>query len=228
MISTLLALVIISLAHIPSWMTNAESQDLNTTSLTIEDRIGMIMGNRITKMMDDTIDMIKNVNSTVIVNQSGNGITPVTNITDINNKASIKSINELEKPAGNNNTALALSNISIDSPNGSTSLEEMEISQTENATIINEQDTTAFEEKNISSTANTTENTTSSSDINRNTINNNKNNNTEIHKIFDTDNNNSNKTSAAATTTDRPTSRNSIENFFTQIGETLKKFFSGN
>src|SRR5919112_2641982 len=103
MVSILLALVIIILDSV-SLMTDAESQAPNTTSITIEDRIGMIMGNRITKMMDDTINMIKNVNSTVIVNQSESGITPVTNLTDVNNKASIKSINKLEKPAGNNNT----------------------------------------------------------------------------------------------------------------------------
>jgi hypothetical protein len=84
MVSILLALVIIILDPV-SLMTNAESQaPPNTTSTTIEDRIGMIMGNRITKMMDDTINMIKNVNSTVIVNQSENGITPVTNLTDVN------------------------------------------------------------------------------------------------------------------------------------------------
>src|SRR5919109_3641912 len=101
MISIVLALVIISLAYVSSWMITAESQYLNTTNITIEDRIGIIMGNRISKMMDDTIDMIKNVNSTMIINQSENGITPVTNITDIN-KAGIKNINKLETLTGNN------------------------------------------------------------------------------------------------------------------------------
>src|SRR3712207_8882390 len=63
----LLALVIITFDPV-SLITDAESQTPpNTTSVTIEDRIGMIMGNRITKMMDDTINMIKNVNTTVIV-----------------------------------------------------------------------------------------------------------------------------------------------------------------
>jgi hypothetical protein len=30
------------------------------------------------------------------------------------------------------------------------------------------------------------------------------------------------------TTTDKPTSSNNIGNFFTQIGESVKKFFGGN
>jgi hypothetical protein len=91
------------------------------------------------------------------------------------------------------------------------SLEEMEKSP-ENA-IINKQDTTVFEGQNISSTStvNTTENT-SSSDINQKTMND------------DADNN---KT-LAATTTNKPISRNNVENFFTQIGEAVKKFFGDN
>jgi hypothetical protein len=218
MISIVLALVIMSLAYVSSWMITAESQDLNTTNITIEDRIGMIMGNRISKMMDDTIDMIKNVNSTMIINQSENGITPVTNITDIN-KAGIKNINKLETLTGNN-TVLDLDNISTDSLNHSMLLEEMEKSQIENATI-NEQGTTAFESQNISSNVNTIENT-SSSDINQKTIDD----NTGIHTILDADNNN-NKT-LTSTTTDKPTSRNSVENFFTQIGEAVKKLFGAN
>jgi hypothetical protein len=224
MVSTLLALVIIiSLAHVSCSMTNAESQDLNTTSnMTIEDRIEMIMGNRITKMMDDTIYMIKNANNTLITNQSKNGITPITNITDVNN-IDVKSVGKLEKLAGNN-TALDLDNNNnsiIDSPNASMSLGEMEKSQTENATI-NEQGTTAFEGQNLSSsTVNSTKNT-SSSDINQKIIND----NTGTHTILDVDDNN-NKT-LAATTTNKPTSRNDVENFFTQIGEAVKKFFGGN
>lgn len=225
MVSTLLALVIIiSLAHVSCSMTNAESQDLNTTSsMTIEDRIEMIMGNRITKMMDDTIDMIKNANNTLITNQSKNGITPITNITDVNN-IDVKSVGKLEKLAGNN-TALDLDNNNnnsiIDSPNASMSLGEMEKSQTENATI-NEQGTTAFEGQNLSSsTVNSTKNT-SSSDINQKIIND----NTGTHTILDADDNN-NKT-LAATTTNKPTSRNDVENFFSQIGEAVKKFFGGN
>src|SRR5215213_4471720 len=155
MVSILLALVIIILDPV-SLMTNAESQlPPNTTSITIEDRIGMIMGNRITKMMDDTINMIKNSNSTVIVNQSETGITPVTNLTDVN-ETDIRSTNELEKLAGNN-IALTLDDIGIDIPNASM-LEELEKSRAENATI-NEQDTTVFEGQNISSTVNTTKNT---------------------------------------------------------------------
>jgi hypothetical protein len=223
MVSTLLALVIIiSLAHVSCSMTNAESQDLNTTSsMTIEDRIEMIMGNRITKMMDDTIDMIKNSNNTLITNQSKNGITPITNITDVNN-IDVKSVGKLEKLAGNN-TALDLDNNNnsiIDSPNASMSLGEMEKSQTENATI-NEQGTTAFEGQNLSSsTVNSTKNT-SSSDINQKIIND----NTGTHTILDADDNNK---TLAATTTNKPTSRNDVENFFTQIGEAVKKFFGGN
>jgi hypothetical protein len=211
MVSVLLALVVMYLAHVTNSMTNAVSQDLNTTSnTTIEDRIEMIMGNRITKLMDDTIDMVKNANTTVITNQSENGIIPVTNVTDVN-KVGVKSIDKLEKLTGKN-TALDLgNNSSIDSPNASMSLEEMEKSP-ENA-IINKQDTTAFEGQNISSTStvNTTENT-SSSDINQKTMND------------DADNN---KT-LAATTTNKPISRNNVENFFTQIGEAVKKFFGDN
>jgi hypothetical protein len=210
MVSVLLALVVMYLAHVTNSMTNAVSQDLNTTSnTTIEDRIEMIMGNRITKLMDDTIDMVKNANTTVITNQSENGIIPVTNVTDVN-KVGVKSIDKLEKLTGKN-TALDLgNNSSIDSPNASMSLEEMEKSP-ENA-IINKQDTTAFEGQNISSTStvNTTENT--SSDINQKTMND------------DADNN---KT-LAATTTNKPISRNNVENFFTQIGEAVKKFFGDN
>ena len=211
MVSSLLALVIIILDSV-SLMTDAESQAPNTTSITIEDKIGMIMGNRITKMMDDTINMIKNVNSTVIVNQSENGITPVTNLTDVN-KTDIRSTNELEKLAGNN-IALTLDDMGIDIPNASM-LEESKKSQTENATI-NEQDTTVFEGQNISSTVNTTKNT--SNIVDQNIINDNTGTNTTLHA--------DNKTLAA--TTDKPTNSNNIGNFFTQIGESVKKFFGGN
>jgi hypothetical protein len=219
MVSILLALVVMSLAHVTSSMTNAVSQELNTTSnTTIEDRIEMIMGNRITKLMDDTIDMIKNANTTVITNQSENGIIPVTNVTDVN-KVGVKSIDKLEKLTGNN-TALDLGNNSSKySPNTSMSLEEIEKSP-ENA-IINKQGTRAFEGQNISSpsTVNTTE-YSSLSDINQKIMND----NTGTHTILDADNN---KT-LAATTTNKPTSRNDVENFFTQIGEAVKKFFGGN
>jgi hypothetical protein len=219
MVSILLALVVMSLAHVTSSMTNAVSQNLNTTSnTTIEDRIEMIMGNRITKLMDDTIDMIKNANTTVITNQSENGIIPVTNITDVN-KVGVKSIDKLEKLTGNN-TALDLGNNSSKySPNTSMSLEEIEKSP-ENA-IINKQGTRAFEGQNISSPSmvNTTE-YSSLSDINQKIMND----NTGTHTILDADNN---KT-LAATTTNKPTSRNDVENFFTQIGEAVKKFFGGN
>jgi hypothetical protein len=219
MVSILLALVVMSLAHVTSSMTNAVSQELNTTSnTTIEDRIEMIMGNRITKLMDDTIDMIKNANTTVITNQSENGIIPVTNVTDVN-KVGVKSIDKLEKLTGNN-TALDLGNNSSKySPNTSMSLEEMEKSP-EN-TIINKQGTRAFEGQNISSpsTVNTTE-YSSLSDINQKIMND----NTGTHTILDADNN---KT-LAATTTNKPTSRNDVENFFTQIGEAVKKFFGDN
>jgi hypothetical protein len=219
MVSILLALVVMSLAHVTSSMTNAISQNLNTTSnTTIEDRIEMIMGNRITKLMDDTIDMIKNANTTVITNQSENGIIPVTNVTDVN-KVGVKSIDKLEKLTGNN-TALDLGNNSSKySPNTSMSLEEIEKSP-ENA-IINKQGTRAFEGQNISSpsTVNTTE-YSSLSDINQKIMND----NTGTHTILDADNN---KT-LAATTTNKPTSRNDVENFFTQIGEAVKKFFGGN
>jgi hypothetical protein len=194
-------------------MTNAESQAPNTTSISIEDRIGMIMGNRITKMMDDTINMIKNVNSTVIVNQSENGITPVTNLTDVN-KTDIRSTNELEKLAGNN-IALTLDDVSTDISNASM-LEELEKSRTENATM-DKQDTAIFEGQNISSTVNnTTENT---SHIDQKIINDNTETNTTLYA--------DNKT-LATTTTDKPTSSNNIGNFFTQIGESVKKFFGGN
>lgn len=218
MVSILLALVVMSLTHVTSSMTNAVSQGLNTTSnTTIEDRIEMIMGNRITNLMDDTIDMIKNANTTVITNQSENGISSVTNVTDVN-KVGVKSIDKLGKSTGKN-TALDLgNNSSIDSPNASMSLEEMEKSP-ENATI-NKQGTTAFEGQNISSpsTVNTTENT--SSDINQKIINN----NTGTHTILDADNN---KT-LAAKTTNKQTSTNDVENFFTQIGKAVKKFFGDN
>jgi hypothetical protein len=219
MVSILLALVVMSLAHVTSSMTNAVSQELNTTSnTTIEDRIEMIMGNRITKLMDDTIDMIKNANTTVITNQSENGIIPVTNVTDVN-KVGVKSIDKLEKLTGNN-TALDLGNNSSKySPNTSMSLEEMEKSP-EN-TIINKQGIRAFEGQNISSPSmvNTTE-YSSLSDINQKIMND----NTGTHTILDADNN---KT-LAATTTNKPTSRNDVENFFTQIGEAVKKFFGDN
>ena len=212
MVSILLALVIITFDP-ASLITDAESQaPPNATSITIEDRIGMIMGNRITKMMDDTINMIKNVNSTVIVNQSENGITPVTNLTDVN-KTEIRSTNELEKLAGNN-IALTLDDISTDISNASM-LEELEISRTENATM-DKQDTAIFEGQNISSTVNnTTENT---SHIDQKIINDNTGTNTTLYA--------DNKT--LATTTDKPTSSNNIGNFFTQIGESVKKFFGGN
>ena len=231
MVSILLALVIIFLAHISSWMTNAQIQDPNTTSsMTIEDKIEMIMGNRITKLMDDTIDMIKNANNTVITNRSENGITPVTNITDVNN-VGVKSIDKLEKKVAGNNTALDLDNSSsIDSPNASMSLKEIKKTQIENATI-NEQGTTAFEGQNISSlssssasTINTTENISSPSDINQKTMND----NIGTHTILDADDNNDNNKILAATTTNKSTSTNNVENFFTQIGEAVKKFFSGN
>ena len=214
MVSILLALVIIILDPV-SLMTNAESQAPNTTSITIEDRIGMIMGNRITKMMDDTINMIKNVNSTVIVNQSENGITPVTNLTDVN-KTDIRSTNELEKLAGNN-IALTLDDISIDIPNASM-LEELERSRTENATMDKQDTAAVFEKQNISSTVNTTENT--SHFVDQKIINDN---NTATNTTLYADN----KTSLT-TTTDKPTSSNNIGNFFTQIGESVKKFFGGN
>ena len=212
MVSILLALVIITFDP-ASLITDAESQaPPNATSITIEDRIGMIMGNRITKMMDDTINMIKNVNSTVIVNQSENGITPVTNLTDVN-KTEIRSTNELEKLAGNN-IALTLDDISTDISNASM-LEELEKSRTENATM-DKQDTAVFEGQNISSTVNnTTENT---SHIDQKIINDNTGTNTTLYA--------DNKT--LATTTDKPTSSNNIGNFFTQIGESVKKFFGGN
>src|ERR687889_138315 len=212
MVSILLALVIITFDP-ASLITDAESQaPPNATSITIEDRIGMIMGNRITKMMDDTINMIKNVNSTVIVNQSENGITPVTNLTDVN-KTEIRSTNELEKLAGNN-IALTLDDSSTDIPNTSM-LEELEKSRTENATI-NEQDTTVFEGQNNSSTVNTTKNT--SNIVDQKILNDNTETNTTLYA--------DNKT--LATTTDKPTSNNNIGNFFTQIGESVKKFFGGN
>jgi hypothetical protein len=176
------------------------------------------MGNRITKMMDDTINMIKNVNSTVIVNQSENGITPVTNLTDVN-KTDIRSTNELEKLAANN-IALTLDDIGTDIPNASM-LEKLEKSRTENATM-DKQDTAAavFEEQNTSSTVNTTENT--SHIVDQKIINNN-NNNTGTNITLYADN----KT-LTTTTTDKPTSSNNIGNFFTQIGESVKKFFGGN
>jgi hypothetical protein len=214
MVSILLALVIIILDPV-SLMTNAESQAPNTTSITIEDRIGMIMGNRITKMMDDTINMIKNVNSTVIVNQSENGITPVTNLTDVN-KTDIRSTNELEKLAGNS-IALTLDDISTDIPNASM-LEELEKSRTENATMDKQDTAAVFEKQNISSTVNTTENT--SHIVDQKIINDN---NTATNTTLYADN----KTSLT-TTTDKPTSSNNIGNFFTQIGESVKKFFGGN
>lgn len=215
MVSILLALVIIILDPV-SLMTNAESQAPNTTSITIEDRIGMIMGDRITKMMDDTINMIKNVNSTVIVNQSENGITPVTNLTDVN-KTDIRSTNELEKLAGNS-IALTLDDISTDIPNASM-LEELEKSRTENATMDKQDTAAVFEKQNISSTVNTTENT-SSHIVDQKIINDN---NTATNTTLYADN----KTSLT-TTTDKPTSSNNIGNFFTQIGESVKKFFGGN
>lgn len=211
MASILLALVIITFDPV-SLITYAESQAPNTTSITIEDRIGMIMGSRITKMMDDTINMIKNVNSTVIVNQSENGITPVTNLTDVN-KTDIRSTNELEKLAGNN-IALTLDDSSTDIPNASM-LEELEKSRTENATMDKQDTAAVFEGQNISSTVNTTENT---SPIDQKIINDNTGTNTTLYA--------DNKT--LATTTDKPTSSNNIGNFFTQIGESVKKFFGGN
>jgi hypothetical protein len=218
MASILLALVIITFDPV-SLITYAESQAPNTTSITIEDRIGMIMGNRITKMMDDTINMIKNVNSTAIVNQSENGITPVTNLTDVDvNKTEIRSTNELEKLAGNN-IALTLDDISTDISNASM-LDELEKSRTENATMDKQDTAAVFEGQNISSTVNTTENT---SPIDQKIINDNTGTNTTLYA--------DNKTLATTTdkpTTDKPTSSNNIGNFFTQIGESVKKFFGGN
>ena len=228
MVSILLALVIIFLAHVSSWMTNAQSQDLNTTSsMTIEDKIEMIMGNRITKLMDDTIDMVKNANNTVITNRSENGITPVANITDVNN-VGVKSIDKLEKKVTGNNIALDLDNSSgIDSPNAFMSLKEIKKTRTENATV-NEPDTTTFKGQNISSssasTVNTTENTSSPSDINQKTMSD----NTGTLTILDADDNYDNNKILAATTTNKSTSTNNVENFFTQIGEAVKKFFGGN
>jgi hypothetical protein len=175
------------------------------------------MGNRITKMMDDTINMIKNVNSTVIVNQSENGITPVTNLTDVN-KTDIRSTNELEKLAANN-IALTLDDIGTDIPNASM-LEKLEKSRTENATMDKQDTAAVFEEQNTSSTVNTTENT--SHIVDQKIINNN-NNNTGTNITLYADN----KT-LTTTTTDKPTSSNNIGNFFTQIGESVKKFFGGN
>ncbi|HEX2067082.1 MAG TPA: hypothetical protein VHF08_00095, partial [Nitrososphaeraceae archaeon] len=176
MASILLALVIITFDPV-SLITYAESQAPNTTSITIEDRIGMIMGNRITKMMDDTINMIKNVNSTVIVNQSENRITPVTNLTDVDvNKTEIRSTNELEKLAGNN-IALTLDDISTDISNASM-LEELEKSRTENATMDKQDTAAVFEGQNISSTVNTTENT---SHIDQKIINDNTGTNTTLY-----------------------------------------------
>jgi hypothetical protein len=175
------------------------------------------MGNRITKMMDDTINMIKNVNSTVIVNQSENGITPVTNLTDVN-KTDIRSTNELEKLAANN-IALTLDDIGTDIPNASM-LEKLEKSRTENATMDKQDTAAVFEEQNTSSTVNTTENT--SHIVDQKIINNN-NNNTGTNTTLYADN----KT-LTTTTTDKPTSSNNIGNFFTQIGESVKKFFGGN
>ena len=228
MVSILLALVIIFLAHVSSWITNAQSQDLNTTSsMTIEDKIGRIMGNRITKLMDDTIDMVKNANNTVITNRSENGITPVANITDVNN-VGVKSIDKLEKKVTGNNIALDLDNSSgIDSPNAFMSLKEIKKTQTENATV-NEPDTTTFKGQNISSssasTVNTTENTSSPSDINQKTMND----NIGTHTTLDADDNNDNNKISAATTSNKSTSTNNVENFFTQIGEAVKKFFGSN
>ena len=215
MVSILLALVIIILDSV-SLMTDAESQAPNTTSITIEDRIGMIMGNRITKMMDDTINMIKNVNSTVIVNQSENGITPVTNLTDVN-KTDIRTTNELEKLAANN-IALTLDDSSTDIPNASM-LEKLEKSRTENATMDKQDTAAVFGEQNTSSTVNTTENT--SHIVDQKIIINNNNTGTNTTLYAD------NKT-FTTTTTDKPTSSNNIGNFFTQIGESVKKFFGGN
>ncbi|MCD6038100.1 MAG: hypothetical protein K0S67_1989, partial [Nitrososphaeraceae archaeon] len=160
---------------------------------------------------------IKNVNSTVIVNQSENGITPVTNLTDVN-KTDIRSTNELEKLAGNN-IALTLEDISTDIPNASM-LEELEKSRTENATMDKQDTAAVFEEQNISSTVNTTENT-SSHIVDQKIIN--DDNNTATNTTLYADN----KTSLT-TTTDKPTSSNNIGNFFTQIGESVKKFFGGN
>jgi hypothetical protein len=198
MVSLLLALVIIYLAHIS--LINAESQDPNTTSITIEDKIERIMGNSITKMMDDTIDMIKNANSTAIVNHPENAIDPITNVTDVN-KAHIRSLNESEKLGQNN---IASDSISKYIPNASVS-EELEKNQIGNITT-NERGIVIPKEQNTSSTVNTTQNTP---DINQKII-----------------NNADNKTSA--TTTDKPTNRNNMENFFTQIGQAVKKFFGGN
>jgi hypothetical protein len=81
---------------------------------------------------------------------------------------------------------------------------------------MDKQDTAIFEGQNISSTVNnTTENT---SHIDQKIINDNTGTNTTLYA--------DNKT--LATTTDKPTSNNNIGNFFTQIGESVKKFFGGN
>jgi hypothetical protein len=98
-------------------------------------------------------------------------------------------------------------------------LEELEKSRTENATM-DKQDTAAgvFEEQNISSTVNTTENT--SHIVDQKIIDDNTGTNTTLYA--------DNKTLTTTTTTDKPTSSNNIGNFFTQIGESVKKFFGGN
>ncbi|HEX5976717.1 MAG TPA: hypothetical protein VFY68_05545, partial [Nitrososphaeraceae archaeon] len=104
--------------------------------------------------------------------------------------------------------------VTTDIPNTSM-LEELEKSRTENATMDKQDTAAVFEEQNISSTVNTTENT---SPIDQKIINDNTGTNTTLYA--------DNKT--LATTTDKPTSSNNIGNFFTQIGESVKKFFGGN
>lgn len=54
------------------------------------------------------------------------------------------------------------------------------------------------------------------------------NDNTGTHTILDADDNYDNNKILAATTTNKSTSTNNVENFFTQIGEAVKKFFGGN
>jgi hypothetical protein len=97
-------------------------------------------------------------------------------------------------------------------------LEELEKSRTENATMDKQDTAAVFEKQNISSTVNTTENT--SHIVDQKIINDN---NTATNTTLYADN----KTSLT-TTTDKPTSSNNIGNFFTQIGESVKKFFGGN
>jgi hypothetical protein len=58
------------------------------------------------------------------------------------------------------------------------------------------------------------------------------NDNTGTHTILDADDNYDNNKILAATTTNKTTNKststNNVENFFTQIGEAVKKFFGSN